>query len=158
MNVELQNSCGSTCVACSSIEKQSNQKKTSGEPAGSPATNARSAASTLRNKYSHAWLRKTVGLPTWTAVGGSVSSSSQYDIVPGGDCAWPRPVPASRYAWANQRFAGLMRVTSSAQPAGTVAGLMIWWQTSLVVVAAVIVPAWPAANSSRPASEMPWRQ
>ena len=85
MNVELQNSCGSTCVACSSIEKVSNQKRTSGEPGGSPATNARSAASTLRNRYSQAWLRKTVGRPTWLAVAGSASSSSQNDIVPSGE-------------------------------------------------------------------------
>ena len=121
LNVELQNSCGSTCVACSSIEKVSNQKKTSGEPAaGSPATNAVSAASTLRKRYSQAWLRKTVGLPTWPAVAGSVSSSSQNDIVPGGDCAWLWPVPASsRYECANHRFSGLTSVTSSAQPAGT---------------------------------------
>ena len=55
-------------------------------------------------------------------------------------------------------FFGLVSVTSSAQPASTVAGLIIWWQTSLVVVAVVIAPACLATKCSRPASEMPWRQ
>ena len=59
-------------------------------------------------------------------------------MVPGGGCGCTRPVAVSRYSWLNQRLSGSVNVTSLIQPAATVAGLMMVWQTSEVVAAAVI--------------------
>ena len=51
-----------------------------------------------------------------------------------GGSFWTAFVARLRYLCAYQPFLGLISVASSAQPAGTVNGLMIVWQTVDVVI------------------------
>ena len=80
--------CGSFCVACWSIEQQSNQKKMLPSAADLSSANAKSAAATSRKLYSQACETKTVGGPTMAAVPLLSSRSSHIERVPAGGVSW----------------------------------------------------------------------